>query len=497
MLFLYVAILVLVALTSYTAISEQSNVAGTSMASFQASLSGFYLSILSIITTAVLALAPVLAASPIVAEYERRSMEIVLATPITPKYFLLGKYLGACRQLLLLLFLSLPITAVGVAFGGSTWQELLQQYLAFFLQGALAMAIASIIAVGTKKVAPTVFVTYAILFFASMLGSISGAATFFGGPAATAPSGAPVAVFFSLLLPYSGTLSVGTVTLVSTWEVPNWIFAIVLAAIGVKLCLLGAGSVLSKDGAVEIKSLRIHGLVSLSVVSGLYVTLIAPLVTGPLMGSMGSGGSGGALPPGTISGVFMGLAFPVGLTALFCVGTLCCFGLIDERKTKEDGLFNLRRTLVGRPSSGLPYLFALCVAGLMPLWIFWVNNFRSEVAVMVTHSAWLFAAMAFYWALARLVSCGFTTAVDAKKSLGGAVALLVVIVPLILSWFDGTMLFTTNGAWAPWVQRYPLSPYVELDLEMIKIFVLVVLTVGLVYLSEKLKRRKMERLGLA
>ncbi len=491
MLFLYVGILVLVALTSYAAIAGRSGDGSVSMAGFQQSLSGFYFAVLGIITTAILALAPVLAASPIVAEYDRRSMDIVLATPITPKYFLLGKYLGACRQLILLLFLSLPITAVGVAFGGSTWQEFLEQYLSFFLQGALAMAIATIVAVSTKKVATTVFVTYANLFAISMIGSITGITAFFG-PSTPTPSGAQIGPFYGLLLPYSGALTVGSVTLVNSIEVPNWIFAIILAALGVKLCLLGAGSVLSKDGAVEIKSLRIHGVVSLAVLSSLFGFLLAPMILGPM--TAGLGGPGG--PSIAPSGIFFTLAFPMAAAVFFCVSTTSCFGLIDERKTREDGLFNIRRTFTGRPSSGLPYLFVLALAGSIPLWVVWGLYARGDWEVAAIHSVWFFVAVAFYWSCARLLSCGFLTAEAAKKSFTGILALLVFLVPAGLGVLDAAMISWIGSNWVPWSIRYPMIPGVELDLEMIKIFVLAILTVGLTYLGERIKRSKRERLGV-
>ncbi len=65
-------------------------------------------------------LAPATTVNSISAEYERRTYDLILATPLTPAQLLIGKLLTGMAFVLLLLLAALPLFSVVVMFGGVT-----------------------------------------------------------------------------------------------------------------------------------------------------------------------------------------------------------------------------------------------------------------------------------------------------------------------------------------------------------------------------------------
>ena len=104
--------------------------------------------------------APVLAASSIIGEYQRQSIDLLFSSPVGPKYFLVGKLIASYRYVLLLLVLSLPVAAMCVVLGGATWKDVLSTYLLVSLHGLVYMAISVPIAVMTAKAVPAVMWSY-------------------------------------------------------------------------------------------------------------------------------------------------------------------------------------------------------------------------------------------------------------------------------------------------------------------------------------------------
>jgi ABC-2 type transport system permease protein len=71
-------------------------------------------------------LAPATTVNSISAEYERRTYDLILATPLTPAQLLVGKLLTGLAFVLLLLLAALPLFSVVVMFGGVTAGDILR-----------------------------------------------------------------------------------------------------------------------------------------------------------------------------------------------------------------------------------------------------------------------------------------------------------------------------------------------------------------------------------
>lgn len=71
-------------------------------------------------------LAPATTVNSISAEYERRTYDLILATPLTPAQLLVGKLLTGLAFTLLLLLAALPLFSVVVMFGGVTAGDILR-----------------------------------------------------------------------------------------------------------------------------------------------------------------------------------------------------------------------------------------------------------------------------------------------------------------------------------------------------------------------------------
>lgn len=75
---------------------------------------------------------PSFAAASIAGEKERRTLELLLTTPLRPAAIISGKLLTALCYMLLLLVGSLPIITLCLPLGGTSWLELLATYFAMF-----------------------------------------------------------------------------------------------------------------------------------------------------------------------------------------------------------------------------------------------------------------------------------------------------------------------------------------------------------------------------
>src|SRR6478736_791792 len=89
-------------------------------------------------------MAPSFAAGTITGEKERKTYEMLLASPLRPGAIVLGKLLASLAHLSLLIFSSLPIVMLCLPLGGTSFYEVLAFYLALILStitfGIIAVA---------------------------------------------------------------------------------------------------------------------------------------------------------------------------------------------------------------------------------------------------------------------------------------------------------------------------------------------------------------------
>src|SRR5579885_1647378 len=149
----------------------------TSVARAQATLQDFYQAVMMILGFMVILVAPALAATTIVMERERRSLDLVFSAPVRPKTLLVGKMISAYRYTWMLLVLSLPITAVCVVMGGATWLEVLFAYALLSLHAMLYSAVAlAISAIASKPTGALVWTYIAVGLYSGFAGAIATAA---------------------------------------------------------------------------------------------------------------------------------------------------------------------------------------------------------------------------------------------------------------------------------------------------------------------------------
>ncbi len=106
---------------------------------------------------------PSFAAGAISGEKERKTYEMLLASPIPPSSIVIGKLIAALTHLVVLMIGSLPIIMLCLPLGGVAIQELLAAYLgllaAIFLFGAISIACSSYF----KRTSASVVVSYALI----------------------------------------------------------------------------------------------------------------------------------------------------------------------------------------------------------------------------------------------------------------------------------------------------------------------------------------------
>ncbi|MGQ9901709.1 MAG: ABC transporter permease, partial [Fimbriimonadales bacterium] len=137
----YLAFMILVvALIYQEAITENPDL--TNPVRVQAALVGFYQVVISMLTALIVLIAPALTANAITLERERKTIDLLLATPLTARQLLVGKLMGSFAFIVLLLALTLPVNAVSVMLGGVSFPDLLKAYLLIASGGLVLCAIA-------------------------------------------------------------------------------------------------------------------------------------------------------------------------------------------------------------------------------------------------------------------------------------------------------------------------------------------------------------------
>jgi len=115
-------------------------------------------------------MAPSFAAGAITGEKERKTYEMLLASPLRPGAIVLGKLLASLGHLAILIFSSLPIVMLCLPLGGVSFYEVLAAYLALILSvvtfGMISLAASSYF----RRTASSLVVTYLLVLPLALLG---------------------------------------------------------------------------------------------------------------------------------------------------------------------------------------------------------------------------------------------------------------------------------------------------------------------------------------
>ena len=343
---LYLLILIGVAMYVY---STSTNGYGTSIIEAQRRLRDFYQITMGLLGLTIAVVAPALTATAIVLERQRQSIDLIFSAPVTPKYFLVGKMISSFRYTWMLLVLALPVAAASVVLGGASWVDVLVAYLLLSFQGLILTAFALLMSSLAPKPVSAIIWSYlaAILYnaFSLSLGTAGAYAMRFArGANGEAP-------FYVGLSPWTATEAARTYTTIGTYPVPNWIFVLIIALLLTKICLLGAGTLLSASGGKEVIGLRFYGLI---------YTLAAATLAGWTIwpSALGLSRSSGAIELDSEAGMCGVLLSCVSGLLITFIPFLACYGFDREKRFQPNGLFNLKRILDGTPSGGFPFLIA-------------------------------------------------------------------------------------------------------------------------------------------
>ncbi|MEX2243607.1 MAG: hypothetical protein WD716_07135 [Fimbriimonadaceae bacterium] len=473
---IYLGLLVLFVVLAYSNIVAQGQ---QSVTVVQTQLKSFYKSILWMLEVMVALVAPVIVAMSIQSEVQRKSYDLIATSPVTPKYYLIGKVLSGYRYVLMLIFLSLPVTAAAVVLGGATYGEVFISYFMIAMHGLLYIAISLPIAVISTKVVPAVIYSYTACWGYALFAS-AGAAMYMsrsmwmGGPQEEAP-------FYALLTPAMIETPVDAHTSLGKLSVPNWILATAVILVIVRFMVVGAGSAMTRKGSKETASLRIHGLVITAVITG-----IAALSQFSIMGTfttMGASSSGGGAQELCI--FFTVLSLPL----IFALPNLSTWSYVDEHKHRPGGIFDVRQLLSGAPEGGLPYLLAL-LATMFAVGSGVLVYFGGAIdAVSIVYFVWLTGCWVFVWAIGWLVSSFTRTGAGTAKKSHIASTVIIGLLP----WpFLSIVTAMSEADWLDVFRIYPFAGFLynlsDLDTVVLMVFELWVAAAALTIWAEFRRR---------
>jgi ABC-type transport system involved in multi-copper enzyme maturation permease subunit len=115
-------------------------------------------------------MAPTFAAGAITGEKERKTYEMLLASPLRPGAVVLGKFLASLAHLGLLLFSSLPIVMLCLPLGGTSLYEVLAVYFAIFLSTATFGMISLACSSYFQRTAASLVVSYLVILPVALTG---------------------------------------------------------------------------------------------------------------------------------------------------------------------------------------------------------------------------------------------------------------------------------------------------------------------------------------
>jgi len=391
-------------------------------AELQWRLQNFYYALLYSLIAITVLIAPALTASAISFERERRTLDLLLTTPLRPMKILFGKLLASFAFLLLLLVESMPIVAVCIVMGGATVGDLLATYvlIAFGILHLCAFAIYCSACNRSSGVATF----WAYLGTIAILG-----VNFWMVPAevilnihALRTTAGPTQVILPLasIHPFAAPVIKALPTKIFGVEIPCWVLGILFSLLLTRFWLTAA---VAKLPAIHrgnfVGSLRRQGLL---------ICVLAVLTFSKVIFATG-------LPPASA----MTLAMTFFL--LFWSGLACCFvalfvpwiGTFGEHEGKppaNDGWFRPLRMFQPVASGALPFILTwfLLINGL-----FWALVSRH----LKTMPAWEPAAwglgylalcLTFVWVIARFWS-SVTGKLSLARWLSFGTLLLIALLP--------------------------------------------------------------------
>lgn len=437
----YLAFMILVVALMYqVAITDNPEL--TNPVAIQSTLVQFYRTVIAMLTALIVLIAPALTANAITLERERKTIDLLLATPLTARHLLVGKLMGSFAFIVLLLALTLPVNAVSVVLGGASFADLLKVYLLIASGGLVLCAIALFTSVYARNSTLAVLWSYLRVGGFLLVTGVSFALQEF---AAVAGGGfapqlqVPVALLNPFTAPFVADMEVNFIL----WSAPAWV-------VGVVLCLLLTRLILT---------MAARGV-------GLYDKDVLPSVRRQVLMLMPLGVLVSALPMLAHAG---GLPFPPSSTHVLALVVICFapflmltawitpFGQHEDIPCPDDGIFKPSRMFQPSPAGVLPFLATtwMLMVGALVLALYWAGVppkiddllFGYLTALLV----YLTGLWVLFWGIGRLCSaCTRARSLVTARALTLVVITALVTLPVIIDltlFATATDYFATN-AWA-------------------------------------------------
>jgi len=312
----------------------------------QEALVEFYRIVMSMLVALIALIAPALTANAITLERERKTMDLLLATPLTARQLLVGKLLGSFAFIVLLLALTLPVSAVSVLLGGVSFPELLKAYLLIACGGLVLCAIALFSSVYARNSTLAVLWSYlrvaGFLLATGVLIVLQDVVAFGGRGAGALSLAFPQVLLNPFAAPFVADMQVDFVR----WQAPAWVVGVVLCLLFTRLTLTAAARKVGLYDKDVLPSARRQLM--------LFFPLNMLLCVLPLL-ALGGGGAGG-----------MGGAEYALVVVLLCVAPflllaawIAPFGQDGDTPCPDDGMFKPSRMFTAAPSGALPFLWTV------------------------------------------------------------------------------------------------------------------------------------------
>jgi len=412
----YLLFLIAIVLLAYQGILAHSPLRHP--AELQERLQVFYFILLYSLVTITVLIAPALTASALTYERERRTLDLLLATPLSPMQILAGKLLVSFAFLMLLLVESMPVVAVCLVMGGATVGDLLATYalIAFSILHLCAFALYCSACNRTSGVATFwAYLGVASILLATFWMAMPDIALGF----AVSRLSSYVVVPLAALHPFAAPTIKALPTKLFGIEFPCWAFGIVSSLLLTRFWLTAAAAKLPAVYCTNfVGSLRRQALL---------LTLLAVLTFDAVLSFLG-----GLIGPPTSQELTILLIFAANGAALFLTPFLPWIATYGEQGGKppaNDGWFRPWRSFQPAASGALPFLwlwYALLVAvngslvswraGVLPLW--------RDLGVGVGYGA---VCLTFFWAIGR-----FWSAIVGQLALARWVTFLTLLLLAIL-----------------------------------------------------------------
>ncbi len=467
----YLVILILVTSVVYSTTASGN---ARSIVQIQNQLREFYQVVMAMLGALVCLVTPAMTATAVVAERQRKSLDLVFSAPVLPSYYLLGKMLSSFRYTWMLLILSIPIVSVAIVMGGATWGDVLASYLMLSMIGLVFSAIGLLIStLGTSLVSSIIYSYIAIGGYNALTGILYGASM--ASSSMRMGTGSSQEMGFGAgMNPFTVWMAAPTYSTWGRYEIPNWIIVSLVCLITTKIVVMAAASMLSYYKSRDTIVFRVWALG--------FIALVFGLIIGPL--SLPSfAGTGTSHVLGLLGG------YIVAMSAFFVMPHLMAYGKDAERRYWFDGDFNLKAAFLGTPAGALPYALMqwLAAFGGAGLSVYLLQ--ASIPNEYFFHAAfWSLGYIFMWWCVGRWAS-ELARGLRAAR-VGVFMSILVVValpVPL-LSIIQMNTYSTSTTHWTVYL-LYPLST--EENMKLAWVYALLMGAIGTVLYLIAVSRRKL------